>query len=316
LITPLADRNTLDVAGLERLIEHVLAGGVHGLFLLGTTGEAAALSSSVQSDLIRNAVRVTRGRVPILAGVCDNSVVDSLRSAREFSELGVRAIVLSTPSYLPAEPAEIVRYVRTFNEESPLPIVLYNMPRLTSHWFSIEVIRQALQFENILGLKDSSGDMPYFDEVRRMLADRPDWCLLMGPEALLADAVKLGAHGCVGAGSNVWPRLLVDIYEAALENAGPRLETLQQTLVEMGEIYQFGGYATGVVRGIKCALEILGICNGRMADPFEACSPKGRTAIERQLLNLGLLVRKGRGTGPRTVRPVEAARTVNSVDDS
>jgi 4-hydroxy-tetrahydrodipicolinate synthase len=302
LITPLSDRDTLDVVGLENLIEHVISGGVHALFLLGTTGEAAALSSSLSRDLIRLAVRFVDGRVPILAGVCDNSVADSLRLARDVADLGVSAIVLSTPTYLPVEQDEIVRYMRIFNHESPLPIILYNMPRLTKHWFSIDAIRHALELENVFGLKDSSGDMAYFAEVRGLLADRPDWSLLTGPETLLADAVKLGAHGCVGGGSNLWPQLLVDIYEAALEGDSSRLDVLQQTLVEMGKIYQIGGYATGVVRGIKCALEILGVCNGRMADPFKPCTGAQRALVKRQLLKLGLLVGNGRRDGMRATR--------------
>ena len=302
LITPLVDRDALDVAGLERLVEHVLAGGVHGLFLLGTTGEAAALSAALHREFIRHAMRFAAGRVPILVGVSDNSVVESLDLTREVADLGATAIVLTTPSYLPVEQVEIVRYIRLFSHESPLPIILYNMPRLTSHWFSVETIRQSLQFDNVIGLKDSSGDMSYFTEVRSLLAERPDWSLFTGPETLLADAVKLGAHGCVGGGSNVWPQLLVDIYHAALENDQDRLDVLQELLLEMGKIYQFGTYATGVIRGIKCALEILGICSGRMADPFEPCDASQRAVIERQLLKLGLLVGKGRVANPLAER--------------
>lgn len=293
LVTPLLDRDTLDVGGLERLIEYVLDGGVHGLFLLGTTGEAAALSVSLHRELIHHALRVVGDRVPVLVGVSNNSVVESLRLTKEASDLGVSAIVLTTPSYLPLEQREIVQYIRLFSRESPLPIMLYNMPRLTSHWFSVETIRAAMQLNNVVGLKDSSGDMSYFVEVRDLLEMRPDWSLLAGPESLLADAVSLGAHGCVGGGSNLWPQLLVEIYHAALQNDEQRIEILQQLLHEMGKVYQFGSYATGVVRGIKGALEVMGICSGRMAAPFESCSASQRSVIEGQLLKLGLLVGQG-----------------------
>jgi 4-hydroxy-tetrahydrodipicolinate synthase len=295
LITPLSDRDTLDVAGLERLVEHVLTGGVHGLFLLGTTGEAAALSAPLHRDLVRHAMRFAAGRVPILVGVSDNSVVESLRLTQEVADLGATAIVLTTPSYLPVEQAEISRYIRLFDRESPLPIMLYNMPRLTSHWFAVETIREAMQLENVIGLKDSSGDMSYFAEVRNLLVERPDWSLFTGPETLLADAVKLGAHGCVGGGSNVWPQLLVDIYNAAVRHNDQRVAFLQQLLLEMGEIYQVGTYATGVIRGIKCALELLGICSGRMADPFAPCDASQREVVEDELRKLRLLGGKSAG---------------------
>lgn len=292
LVTPLADRDSLDEAGLERLLAHVIGGGVHGLFLLGTSGEAAALSGSLKRTLLRRAMGIVAGRVPILVGISENSLVESLRLAREACDLGANAVVISSPAYLPMDQAELFHYVRTIERESPLPVVLYNMPRLTSHWFQAETIRQSMQLSNVIGLKDSSGDMTYFSEIRNLLVERPDWFLMIGPETLLADAVKLGAHGCIGGGSNLWPQLLVDVYRAALDSDEDRLDVLQRTLQEMGAIYQFGTYSTGVIRGLKCGPEMLGICNGRMAEPFGECTPAQRKVIEQQLLKSGLLVGK------------------------
>jgi len=307
LITPLADRDTLDEAGLERLLAHVIGGGVDGLFLLGTTGEAAALSAALRRELVRRVIRFVEGRLPILVGISDNSVVESLRLARDAAELGANAVVATSPSFLPMEQPELVHYIRLIERESPLPVVLYNMPRLTSHWLTVDTIRQVMQLPNIIGLKDSSGDMAYFTEVRGLLAERPDWSLMTGPETLLADVIKLGAHGCVGGGSNLWPQLLADIYHAALRGDQERVDVLQRLLQEMGTIYQFGTYSTGVIRGLKCALEMLGICNGRMAEPFEACDAAQRKVIERQLLKSGLLVGK-RGFTLGAVAPSFAPR--------
>ena len=305
LVTPLSDRDSIDHEGLERLLEHVLSGGVHGVFLLGTTGEAAALSMNVQRDLVRSAVKYVGDRVPILVGVSHNSIVESLRLARDAAEIGgVGAIVVTTPSFLPVDQDEMLRYIQIFDRESPLPVMLYNMPRLTSHWFSVEIVRQAMQLENVIGLKDSSGDMNYFTEVRSLLAQRADWSLFTGPENLLADAVKLGAHGCVGGGSNLWPQLLVDIYQSAMHDDQPRIQILQELLQKMNKIYQFGTYATGVIRGLKCGLEMLGICSSRMAEPFGECSESQRAEIERHLLQLGLLVGEGPYTGTQPLSPM------------
>src|SRR5436309_1558702 len=107
LVTPLLDRDVLDRAGLERLIEHVLAGGVHGLFLLGTTGESSALSSTLRREFVKAAVAQVNGRVPILVGVSDTSVVESLRLANDVAELGANAIVATTPYYLPLDETEL-----------------------------------------------------------------------------------------------------------------------------------------------------------------------------------------------------------------
>lgn len=312
LITPLRDRDTLDYEGLERLIEHVLAGGVHGLFLLGTTGEAAAVSSTLRREFIQRVLQSVRGRVPILVGVSDTSVVESLRLAQDAAEFGADAIVVTTPFYLPLEQTELTRYIGLLDRESPLPVVLYNMPRVTTQWFTADVVRQAMQLDNVIGIKDSSGDMNYFAELRSLISERPDWSLLAGSELLLADVVKLGGHGCVGGGSNLWPLLLVDIYHSALRQDQDRLDVLQSTLQELGKLYQFGSYAMGAIRGIKCALDIMGICSGRMADPFEPCSATQQKAIERQLLKLGLLVGRQPSLGQPTKRSAQSVSVAPS----
>ena len=167
LVTPLLDRDVLDRAGLERLIDHVMTGGVHGLFLLGTTGEASALSSNLRREFVKAAVQQVNRRVPILVGVSDTSVVESLRLAQDVAELGADAIVVTTPYYLFLEQTELVEYVRLLDKESPLPVVLYNMPRLTKQWFSLETLRAAMQFENVVGVKDSSGGYGLFQKAVR-----------------------------------------------------------------------------------------------------------------------------------------------------
>jgi dihydrodipicolinate synthase/N-acetylneuraminate lyase len=216
-------------------------------------------------------------------------VVKSLQLARDVAELGADAIVATPPYYIPLEEVELVEYVRVLDKESPLPVVLYNMPRLTKQPFSLETLRAAMQFENVVGVKDSSGDMDYFKKLCDLAAERPDWSLLIGSESKLADAVRMGADGGVTGGANVAPRLLVDVYESATSGDDEQVKILQESLRELGSIYQFGEYAAGTIRGIKCALEIMGICSGRMADPHRMCDVSQRKFVEQQLVKLGLL---------------------------
>jgi 2-dehydro-3-deoxy-D-pentonate aldolase len=309
LVTPLLDRDVLDRAGLERLIDHVLTGGVHGLFLLGTTGEASALSSNLRREFVQAAVEQVNRRVPVLVGVSDTSVVESLRLARDVAELGADAVVVTTPYYVTLEDTELVEYVRLLNNESPLPVVLYNMPRLTKQSFSLETLREAMQFQNVVGVKDSSADMDYFKKLCDLAAERPDWSLLIGSESLMADAIKIGADGGVTGGANVAPSLLVDIYQSATTGDHERVTELQKSLRELGSIYQFGQYAAGTIRGLKCALELTGICNSRMADPHRACDESQRKVVERQLAKLGLL-------GDDRLGETVSAEAVDSQDGS
>lgn len=288
LVTPLAGRDELDHAGLARLIEHQLSGGVHGLFLLGTTGEASALSGALRREFMSVAIRQINRRIPVLVGTSDTSIVESLKLARDAADAGADAIVVTTPYYLQLEQSELFEYVRTIDRESPLPVFLYNMPRLTKVWFSLETLQQAMQLKNIVGVKDSSGDLDYFKKLCDLAAERPDWSLLIGSESNLAEAIEMGADGGVTGGANIVPRLFVDLYDAAMKGDADRVAELQSLLQHLKKIYQGGEYAAGTIRGIKCALEVLGICSARMAEPHRGCDEAQRQFIAHELTELGL----------------------------
>lgn len=131
LVTPLRDRDTLDEAGLERLIEHVISGGVSGIFVLGTTGEAPSLSYRLRRTLIGRACRQADGRVPVLVGITDTAFVESVAMARVAADAGAAAVVLATPYYFPAGQTELSAYINNIISELPLPLLLYNMPAMT-----------------------------------------------------------------------------------------------------------------------------------------------------------------------------------------
>jgi dihydrodipicolinate synthase/N-acetylneuraminate lyase len=269
MVTPLRDRDSLDVAGLERLIEHILAGGVHGLFILGTTGEGPSLSYRLRQELIERTCRQVKGRVPVLVGITDTAFTESVQVARWSAEAGADAVVLAPPYYLPEGQAELQEYVSHLVPELPLPLFLYNMPALTKVSFEPETIRRAMDDPRIIGLKDSSGNMTYFHRAVGLLRHRPDWSLLMGPEELLADAVLAGGHGGVNGGANAFPQLYVKLYEAACAADLGRVRALHaQVMLVSDNLYRVGRHPSAIIKGLKCALSILGVCEDFMAEPF------------------------------------------------
>ncbi len=195
LVTPLSARDTLDVAGLERLIERLFAGGVHGLFILGTTGEAPSLSYRLRRELIERTCELVGGRLPVLVGITDTAFVEALNLSQFAADAGAHALVLSAPYYFPNSQPELLEYLEHLAPELPLPSFLYNTPTHTKTIFEVETVRRAMQISNIAGLKDSSANMIYFHQLIGLLPERPEWSLLMGPEELLAEAVLLGGHG-------------------------------------------------------------------------------------------------------------------------
>ena len=288
MVTPLRDRDTLDVAGVERLIEHILAGGVQGLFILGSTGEAPSLSYRLRRELIERTCRQVAGRAPVLVGITDTAFVESINLARAAANAGAQALVLAAPYYFPAGQPELLEYLQHIALELPLPLFLYNMPANTKLAFEPDTVRRAMEVPGIVGLKDSSGNMIYFHQLISLLPP-PDWTLLIGPEELLAEAVLVGGHGGVCGGANICPKLYVDLYEAAAARKMESVATLHQQVIRLASrIYQVGHHGSSVIKGIKCALACLGICDDFMAEPFHRFRSEQRAEVQGHLEALGI----------------------------
>jgi len=210
LVTPLAGRDKLDRDGFERLIERVINGGVHGLFVLGTTGEAQSLSYGLRREVIRLACKHTNGRVPVFVGITDTSSVESVKLAEVAHTEGASALVLTTPYFFPAGQRELTGYIEDMVPRLRLPLMLYNFPGMTKVWFEIETLKHLTEIEGIAGVKDSSGDIGYYRELCKLKKLRPDWSIFIGPEALMPLSLDLGGDGGVSGGANVYPKLFVD----------------------------------------------------------------------------------------------------------
>lgn len=286
LITPLADEYNLDRPGLDHLIEHVLAGGVHGLFLLGTTGEGPSLSYDLKFSMVKQSCDIIRGRVPVLVGITDTSFAESIRLAEHAARCGADAVVLAPPYYFPAGQAELLEYFEHLAPKLPLPLFLYNMPSMTKVSIEVDTLRKASEIENIVGFKDSGGNMINFHEYISAMRDKPDFALLIGPEELLGESVLFGGHGGVAGGANIKPRLFVDMYEAAVAGDLGKIKELQKEIFALRQLYSCGKYSSTFIKGVKCALNCMGICSDYMAEPFHAFREPERNRVEILLRGL------------------------------
>ncbi len=289
MVTPLLGRDQLDVAGFERLLERVIGGGVHGVFILGTTGEAPSLSYRLRREVIDRACQFVRRRVPVIVGITDTSLVEAVNLARHAAAAGAQALVTAAPYYFPTGQPELIDWVQQLVPELPLPVYLYNMPQMTKVTFEPETIRQLTQLTGIAGLKDSSGDLNYFQKLVEVAKARPDWRVFVGPELLLVETLRLGGHGGVNGGAQIDPGLLVGLYEATRRGDNATVERLQARLVQLGEIYRVGRHASTVIKGVKCALNLMGLCASELAEPLRAFNEPERRIVAERLTALGLL---------------------------
>jgi len=290
MITPLRGRDELDYAGLERLIEHLIAGGVHGLFILGTTGEAPGLSYRLRAELIERSCKQVAERLPVIVGITDTAFVEAAELAAVARKFGAQAVVASAPYYFPASQVELLEYIEHLAAEVPLPLLLYNAPTNTGHTFEPSTVLRAAAIPNVIGLKDSGGNMTYFHSVVALLKDRPEFTLLVGPEELLAEAVLLGAHGGMCGGSNFCPQLYVRLYEAATARDFEQVRVLHSKVMRISTtIYKVGRYESSYLKGVKCAVSLLGIASDFMAEPFRAFASPERARVRQHMVEQGLL---------------------------
>ncbi|GGF32982.1 dihydrodipicolinate synthase family protein [Echinicola rosea] len=284
MITPLANENELDVPGLERLINHIIAGGVHGLFILGTTGESTSLSYEIRHELVKRTCEIVDGRVPVLVGITDTAATESLRLADTAAHSGAAAVVAAPPYYFSLGQPELIEYYEYLVERLPLPLFLYNMPSHTKIVIEPDTVKTLSQYDNIVGLKDSSANNAYFNKVMTKMSDRQDFSLFVGPEEIMAESVLLGAHGGVNGGANMFPALYVELFEAAASGDMETVKKLHGIVMQIStKMYSLGQFGSSYLKGIKGALSLLGICSDYMASPLHRFREKEREVLAAQL---------------------------------
>ena len=302
LVTPLKDNETLDVESLERLIEHLIAGGVHGLFILGTTGEEQSLSYAVRKEMIVQSARINRGRLPLLVCVTDTSIVESIRLAGVAADNGADGVVSAPPYYFATGQPELAQFYEELVPQLPLPVFLYNMPSHVKVSFAPDTVHRIAQLPQVVGFKDSSANAVYFQSVLFKMKERPDFAMLVGPEEMTGESVLLGAHGGINGGANMFPELYVSMYDAAVNHDIPRVMQLQQLIMQISTtIYTVGKHGSSYLKGLKCACSLLGVINDDfVASPFYKFNEPERQKIREALAALPIKDGKLKLTQPPT----------------
>lgn len=270
MVTPLTSDTELDVEGTIKLTEHLIAGGVHGLFVLGTTGEAQGINYQMRYDFVELVCRQSAGRLPVLVGITDTCLEESIKLAEHAKRCGAVGVVAAVPYYFGPSQVEAVEYFTALADSVPLPLYLYNIPSRVKMNIDVDTVVKLSKHPNIVGVKDSSGNMNYFENLLYKLGGRDDFAVYMGVEELTGEAVVMGSDGGINGGANIFPRLYVDMYDAAASEDIRRIRELQPVIMRVCEsIYNVGRYGgSSYLKGLKAALEILGICDNHLAFPY------------------------------------------------
>lgn len=286
VITPLIDNNTLDVRGLENIVEHLISGRVHGLFILGTTGEAPSLSYRLRKDFIKRTCELTNHRIPVMVGITDTSFYGSLEIAEYSMSVGADAVVVAPPYYMPISQSEMIVYLENLVPRLPLPLLLYNMPSHTKLHMAIKTVKTGKDL-GAIGIKDSSGDMFYQTSLIEEFKDSPEFSIITGTELFIPETILQGGHGAIAGGANMFPKLFVELYEVSLAHDYERISALREVVMKLyNTFYSVGKTSSKYIKAIKCALSAMGVCNDYVALPLSKFEGEDKHKIEQYVAEL------------------------------
>ena len=281
MITPLLENKQLDLVGLKNLLNHLINGGVHGIFILGTTGEGPSLSYAVRKQLITETCKIVNKKVPVLVGITDTSIDGTMEIADHAKKVGADALVVAPPYYFPIAQEEMGDYLESLVPMLPLPFMLYNMPSCTKLHLSMDVVRRAKEL-GAIGIKDSSGDLTYLYMLIEEFKSDPSFSIIAGTELFLPETILNGGHGSVAGGANFFPRLFVDLYEAAMVQDLEKIKILRKKVIMVHQtIYEVGEYSSRHIKGTKAALMAMGICQDHNAEPLDRFTEEQRDKIKK-----------------------------------
>jgi dihydrodipicolinate synthase/N-acetylneuraminate lyase len=283
LATPLDEDGQLDRAGLARLVERIVRGGADGLSPAGSTGEGAHLSPGQRVELTAQVRELVPDGMPVITGAPLRDVAAGERYLADLAAAGASAALVSLQAAYPLGAGDVASVYHRLADSAALPIVLYNIPVFTRVVIAPDLVGELAGHPNVIGIKDSSGDIGYLQEVIYATGSA-QFSVLTGTDNLLVASLALGAHGTLAASVNLVPELAVGICRAFAAGDLPAARGLQQRLTQVIRACGRGAAAAGW----KAALALAGVCSDAMVPPTSSLRDPERAALAAELVELGV----------------------------
>jgi 4-hydroxy-tetrahydrodipicolinate synthase len=263
MLTPLTPDERIDGPAVERLVNFLIGHGVHGLFILGSIGEGAFLRPSEKRKLVEATVAAAAGRVPVIAGVLECSTERVIEEMARLALPGIAAYVVTTPYYYGGfAPRDLREHFCRVASATDKPILAYNIPQNTHVAMKAELMLELASVPNIAGIKDSAGD--WFEDQMLLLRQRPPgFAVFQGNQVYAGVSLLAGADGLVPGHANIWPALLVGMYDAALRQEVAAVWAAQARLNELMTLR-----ARAPLHTFKVIAQALGLMGDSVAAPL------------------------------------------------
>ena len=267
LVTPFNEDKSVDYKGLENLLNHVIDGGIDYLVLMGTTGESVTLSKGEKVAVVDFCKKINNSRIPIVLGIGGNNTMQVVEDIKSAKLDGIDAILSVSPAYNKPSQEGIYQHYKMISENCPLPIIVYNVPGRTASNISAETtVRLANDFENIVAVKEASGDMY---QIMKIIKNKPsDFLVLSGDDGLTLPMIHMGAEGVISVIGQSHPKQYSDMVSFGLSGNKEIANQLHNKLYD----FYVPLYAEGNPVGIKACLELLGICKSKVRLPLVEAS--------------------------------------------
>ena len=283
MVTPLSEGDELNLPALRRLTDYLIEGGCHAVFAIGSQGEFWAFSADEKERVWETVVEAAAGRVPVYAGSAAVTTREAIALTGLAQRAGVDAVSVLTPYFISPNDVQLFDHYRAIADSTSLPVLLYGNPARTGVKLSIDLVARLAEVENIVGIKDSTGDLELASEYIRSVPD--EFSVLMGRDTLIYAALVSGAKGAIAATGNVCPALVAQIYDRFVAGDLEGAHQAQQQLAPLRMAFSWGTFP--VV--IKEALDLMGMQAGPGRAPVGPLSAEQRQRLRGVLQGMGLL---------------------------
>lgn len=273
IVTPFKNDSSIDFAALGRVVNHVISGGVNYIVVMGTTGESVTLTKDEKKAIISYVVEVTDNRVPIVVGIGGNNTQDVINCIRHSNLKGVDGILSVAPYYNKPSQRGMLQHFKAIATSSPIPVILYNVPgRTCSNISSDTCIELAKQCENIVAVKEASGDMA---QIMRIIKGKPDnFGVISGDDLMTIPIIASGGSGVISVLANAFPAPTSELVSFSLKN---NFRSAREILLRYLEIIELL-FIDGNPAGVKAMLSIMNLCQNNLRLPLV---PVNRTICTR-----------------------------------
>ena len=287
LATPMKTDGSLDFLSLEKLIEFQISEGINALVAVGTTGESATVDVKEHLEIINFFIKISNGRVPIIAGTGANSTKEAIELTEEARVLGADAALLVSPYYNKPTQEGLFQHFSEIANSVDLPQIIYNVPSRTASNIEVDTVKRLCSNKNIIGIKDATGDLNIFEDLKKQCSleiKSGNFAIYSGDDETSFDLISRGGHGTISVTSNILPKLVSEMYKAAKNNS----ESGEVINLKLSKINKLLFLESNPIP-IKFALNLMGIIDKGIRLPLTWLDEKFHQEIQNELNNLKLI---------------------------